>query len=53
MYRVILTLVIAVASLMGFKLKNFRNGVYESKTSTADFKSEWKAKNDAYIQKND
>ncbi|MFV8331908.1 GLPGLI family protein [Flavobacterium sp. GSP14] len=40
MYKVIFTLVLAVASLMGLHAQEFQGmAVYESKTSTADFKS--------------
>jgi hypothetical protein len=43
MYKVIFTLVLAVASLMGFMLKISRYGGVRVKTSTADFNREWRA----------
>lgn len=40
MYKVIFTLVLAVASIMGLQAQEFQGmAVYESKTSTSDFKS--------------
>jgi len=40
MYKVILTLVLAVASFMGLQAQEFQGmAVYESRTSTSDFKS--------------
>ena len=40
MYKVIFTLVLAVASFMGLHAQEFQGmAVYESRTSTSDFKS--------------
>jgi hypothetical protein len=39
MYKVIFTLVLAVASLMGLHAQEFQDGGVRVKTSTADFKS--------------
>jgi NO-binding membrane sensor protein with MHYT domain len=47
MYKVIFTLVIAVASFMGLQAQEFQGmAVYESKTSTSDFKTRMEGNKD-------